>query len=266
MAISIDWPSGVISIPKAYLTLVQSTPTEIRALDINQFRLDLKGLEYTEAGMPWLRTHNNNAPVTVGGVTLARVIEIINGYTVTFEDGQYAVNLAGANSNIGDVTNVNQVSVRSANSAGLTYSKEMEDLAYTNASVWIDTENGASGTNYPMGTPSHPVDTLAAAQVIIGARSLPFRLHLHGTITVAATDSIDEYQVIGDSPMMASIVFVNGCGTDHVHLHGLGVSGDLEGMTDLEDCLVGSTTGFHGRMLSCGIAGPVVLRAHPSKL
>ena len=52
-------------------------------------------------------------------VTRGRVVEIINGYTVTFEDGQYAVNLTGANSNISDVANVNQVSIRAANSAGL---------------------------------------------------------------------------------------------------------------------------------------------------
>jgi hypothetical protein len=52
-------------------------------------------------------------------VVLAMVIEIINGYTVTFEDGQYAVNLVGANSNVGDKVNLNDVSVRSANSAGL---------------------------------------------------------------------------------------------------------------------------------------------------
>jgi hypothetical protein len=55
----------------------------------------------------------------VGGVTLARVVEVINGYTVTFEDGQYAVRLEGANHNIGDVKNVNQVSLVIGNTAGL---------------------------------------------------------------------------------------------------------------------------------------------------
>jgi hypothetical protein len=57
--------------------------------------------------------------VVLGGVTYSRFIEFINGYTITFEDDQYAVNLVGSNNNISDVTNVNQVSVRSQNSAGL---------------------------------------------------------------------------------------------------------------------------------------------------
>jgi hypothetical protein len=129
MAISVNWPTKVINVPKADMTLVQSMPFEIRELNINTFRLALKNLEDDELGIPFLRTHNHNTAVSVGGVTLARVVEIINGYTVTFEDGMYAVNLVGANSNLGDVVNLNSVSVRAANSAGLTE----PDMA---AAVW----------------------------------------------------------------------------------------------------------------------------------
>lgn len=118
MAITINWATKVISIPKADMTLLQASP-EIRELDLNAFRLVLKDLEDDEAGMPYIHTHNHNPPVTVGGTVLARVVEIINGYTITFEDGQYAVKLTGLNSNVSDVTNVNQVSIRAANSAGL---------------------------------------------------------------------------------------------------------------------------------------------------
>ena len=120
MAISINYLTRVISIPKADLTLVQSTPFEVRELDIDAFRLELKDIEDSVGGVPFVDTHRHFTTVTVGGVTLARVVEIINGYTITFENGTYAVNLVGANSNIGDVVNLNEVQVRSANSAGLT--------------------------------------------------------------------------------------------------------------------------------------------------
>jgi len=119
MAITINFPTGVISVPKADMTLIQSTPIEIRELNINTFRLTLKDLEDDAEGQVWATTHNHNTIVTVGGVNLARVVEIINGYTVTFENGAYAVNLVGANSNIADVANLNTVSIRAANSAGL---------------------------------------------------------------------------------------------------------------------------------------------------
>jgi len=115
----IDWAARVIFVPKAETTLVQTLPTEVRSLDLDAFRLALKNLEDDPAGMVYPDTHRHVAPVNVGGVVLARVLEIVNDFTVTFEDGQYAVNLVGANSNVGDRVNVNQVSVRSANSAGL---------------------------------------------------------------------------------------------------------------------------------------------------
>lgn len=119
MAISIDPLTFIISIPKSDMTLVQSTPSEIRELDLNWFRLALKAYEAAEYGMYLQKTHNHNTEVTLGDLTFARVIEILPPYTITFEDGQYAVNLVNANSNVSEKTNVNQVSVRSSNSAGL---------------------------------------------------------------------------------------------------------------------------------------------------
>lgn len=101
------------------MTLVQSTPFEIRELDLDTFRLALKNLEDSEEGICFPDTHRHNTEVSLAGIILARVIEIINDYTITFEDGQYAVNLVGANSNVADKVNLNQVSVRASNSAGL---------------------------------------------------------------------------------------------------------------------------------------------------
>ena len=111
-----NWITKVITIPQSYLTHVSG---DVYELDVNQFRLDLKSIEGSEEGMPFLDTHRHNTEVGIGGITLSRVVEIINGYTITFEEGMYIVNLTGANSNILDVTNLNQVSIRSANSAGM---------------------------------------------------------------------------------------------------------------------------------------------------
>lgn len=119
MAISIDWGTKVITVPQADLTLISGTLYE---LDIDVFRLALKDLEDSEAGMPFLRTHNHNTEVTLSGVTYARIFEIINGYTVTFQDtgSPYTVRCVGANHNLADVTNyVSEVSLIIGNSAGL---------------------------------------------------------------------------------------------------------------------------------------------------
>lgn len=119
MSISIDYTTKVISVPKAYLTLDTMSPYEIRTLDSNQFHLDLRALEFNEQGILFDATHNHTTIVTLGGTTFARLVEIINGYTLTFEDGSYAVAILGANTNFADVLNLNTVSVRTANTAGL---------------------------------------------------------------------------------------------------------------------------------------------------
>lgn len=116
MAVTIDWASGVISVNKIDMTMISATLYE---LDSDVFRKALNALQADVDGMPFLHTHNHSTIITVGGTTLARVIEIINGYTITFEDGQYAVTVVGANTNIADVMNLNQVSLRTNNSAGL---------------------------------------------------------------------------------------------------------------------------------------------------
>jgi len=119
MAVTIDYTKRVISVGKVDMTLVQVTPFEIYELDVNDFRLKLKDIEDNTGGMPFVDTHFHSTAVTVGGKTVTRVFEIINGYTVTFENDTYAVNLVGANNNISDVTNLNQVQVRNSKSMDL---------------------------------------------------------------------------------------------------------------------------------------------------
>jgi hypothetical protein len=120
MAISIEWGTKVITIPQADLTFVSGVLYE---LDVDAFRLDLKDLEDSEEGMPFPDTHRHNTEVVLSGVTYARFVEIINGYTVEFEDtaSPYTVRCTGANHNLADVfvPGTSEVSLIIGNSAGL---------------------------------------------------------------------------------------------------------------------------------------------------
>lgn len=260
MALTIDWGTKVINVPKADTSLVSAGPPEIRSLDIDAFRLELKDLEDSEVGMAFEDTHRHIAPVTVGGVTLARVVEIINGYTVTFENGSYAVNLNGANSNIGDVLNLNNVQVRSANSAGLTYSKSIEDLSFIDGRVYINTSSGQSGTQYPIGTSSFPVDNLTDAQTIISNRSLPKRLFLTGDITVGASVNLDDYDIEGAGSNLAGITFTSGASTNQTIIKSADIQGTVSGPIFITDTSsLGTLSGFEGIMNSGGLAGTTTL-------
>lgn len=118
MAISINWSTKVITVPQADLT---SLGGGIYELDVDVLRLALKSIEDSEEGMGFADTHRHNTQVTLSGVTYARTFEVINGYTITFQDTgtPYTVVCIGANHNIADVKNVNQVSLIIGNSAGL---------------------------------------------------------------------------------------------------------------------------------------------------
>jgi hypothetical protein len=261
MAITIDWNTLVINVPRTDMLLVQSNPTEIRQLDLNAFRLELKSIEASADGMAFLDNHRHNPPVTVGGVTLARVVEIINGYSVTFEDGQYAVNLVGANSNVADVTNVNQVSVRSANSAGLTYSKEIEDQSYLGARIWIDTINGVSGSQYPRGTPADPTDNYDDAIVISETRGLPKRFQLSGQISTSNSQrsdwSFDDW--LGGGTVNASIVFDSPVNLTSAIFEKITLTGSSFGKFSVHNGMLTDFSNYEGNAFNTGIGGTISL-------
>jgi len=117
VSIAINWATKVINVPRADLLFVS---TGLYELDVDAFRLALKDLEDSVDGVAFPDTHRHNTAVILSGVTYSRTFEIINGYTVLFEDlGPYTVRCVGANHNIADVKVVNQVSMLIGNSSGL---------------------------------------------------------------------------------------------------------------------------------------------------
>jgi len=264
MAITIDWSTKVISVPKADLTLIQSEPTEIRELNINNFHSWLRNEEDSETGIPFLPTHNHIAPISIGELTLARVVEIINGYTVTFEDAQYAVNIKGGNSNIAENTNVNQVSVRPFNSAGLVTSAGIEAIEYERA-VWIDVTSPYNGTLYPIGTFRRPVNNLADAKLIAQVRGFSI-IHIIGNITFGATDNIDDFLIIGQSDLATTVTVTSGCSTVNSEFGDVTLTGTLSGVVELRNCTINTISGFVGQAHNCSLTGNISLGGTSSDL
>lgn len=234
MAISIDWSTKVISIPRTDLTLIQLSPTEVRELNTDAFRLELKALEATFYGMAYEKTHTHNPPVQVGGVELSRVIEIINGYTITFEDGQYAVNLQGSNSNIADVVNVNQVSIRSGNSAGLVTSSAIEFGSF-NGRVHVDAINGVQTTTYPAGTSQQPVKSMALAHIVAERRGFD-AIEFIGNYTFGPTDFYSDYEIYGQNVVKTTLTFEYGSILNRCEFYEAKLTGSLTGPTVIERC------------------------------
>ena len=257
MATTINWATKEINISRAGLTLVQSVPNEIRELNLNSFRLDLKDLEDDEEGMAFIRTHNHNTEVLLGGIVYARIVEIINGYTVTFEDGQYAVNLVGANSNVGDVVNLNQVSIRSANAAGLISNSAIEYSSF-NGTVTIDVTSGITGTTFPKGTAQAPVNNTTDALLIAGFRGIT-TIHIIGDITFDTGDDMSHFDIHGEHEE-SSIITVNpGANVTDSAFSNCTLQGSMDGSTTISHCKILDVSIVSGLIEKSIIGGTLTL-------
>ena len=184
MAININWATRIISIPRSFLTLISGIRYQ---LSVETLRLALKGLEDSEEGIAFPDTHLRNAPVSLSGITYAQTFEIVNGYTITFEDtgSPYRVECIGANHNISDVQNVNNVSLVVGNSAGM-----------------IVVETGVSGltpgeSSLLTGISSIPAQTVAELTAI----TIPVDVQKINAAEVIGTGTVgDTWRGVGVSP------------------------------------------------------------------
>lgn len=123
MALTLDAATRVFTILQADLTFVSGALYDV---DTDALRLEMMDLLDDEDYMYLPDAFSHNTEVTIAGVTYARLIEMINSFSLTFEDtgSAYAVRFIGSNSNMFDAENgilniTEKVSYIPTNSAGL---------------------------------------------------------------------------------------------------------------------------------------------------
>jgi hypothetical protein len=120
MAISVNPATRRITVPQSDLTPLGGA---LYQLDVDWLRQQLKDWEDSEVGMTLPDTHRHNTTAVLSGATYARLVEIINGYTLEFQTTgtPYTVSCTGANHNLADVfiPGSSGVSLIIGNSAGL---------------------------------------------------------------------------------------------------------------------------------------------------
>ena len=130
MALTIDPATKTVTIPQSDLTLVSGT---LYAADTNQIRKDLMTLLASEDYIWMPDAFIHNAEYTVAGVTYARALITINGWSYTFSpDSQWTARLEGSNNDFFDVEagvlNQNQVQVIPTNAAGLITNPKIDEI------------------------------------------------------------------------------------------------------------------------------------------
>ena len=255
--ITVIWETKEIFVPRDTMLKVQSTPVEIRQLDLYEFHNKLRELEAEARGMVWDITHEYIPPKEISGVPLARVINIINDYTVTFEDGLYNVNIKNGNSNIADRVNKNSVGVNTSNSAGLQDLSSLQAASFGDGAVALDQLKGTDGTIYPIGTRGSPARRWADAKAIANSRNMS-KIIVIGTAIAGLGDDISNMTIIGTNPMVSILVVYDEAVTTNVYIQECYFTGILDGGTILRNCVVGNTHYFDGFIENCAIAADVI--------
>jgi hypothetical protein len=249
MAPTVDWPTGVITIPKADSTQLQVSPVERRSLDLTQLILDIRALESSVAGRVFPRVADYTSSSTLSGTEFAPQLNIrAEYYTITFEDGPYQLVLNGANSNISDVQNLNQVQVIPQNSAGLVSLTEINNaLKSVNDTVYYNSSTGEAGTTSGIGQPDRPSNNLEDV-IAIATRDSKRRVNIGTSLTI--DEALPGYTIVTQGTN--NYLTFTGTNTAGLSAQDLIVTGSINGVARLFTCTVGALTGFDGMMRNCG--------------
>ena len=259
MALTIDFANKIIYPDRADMTQIQSTPIEIYQLDLNSFHQGMRNLEDDEGGIWADVTHDYASPTTLSGVTYARLVEIINNYTVTFlPDSAWVVQVVGGNSNVGDRVNPNNVSVQVANSAGLQDAASLQAASF-NGEVALKPSSSNAGTTFPNGTREFPVNNTADAIAICVDRGIE-RIVITESMTLSDGDFSAGYIFVSDNPAVVTLTLTTG-GADVTNcvFENITVTGEMDGNSVFRQCAILDATSINGFLFECALFGTITL-------
>jgi hypothetical protein len=257
VAVTVNFVTKIISINKVDMVLIQSTPTEIYQLDMDVLRTTLNDIMDNADGIVHDTIISHNAGVTVSGAILAQVIQFINGYTITFEDAQYAVNIVGANTDLGDKVNVNQVSVRTSNSAGLQDLNSLQAASFSGA-VAIDVTSSFTGTTFPVGTRDKPVNNLADALSIAQTRGIA-HFNILRSMTIDTVDFSNGFVFRGDNVRSVIVTIAAGANVTDCEFQNMTIMGTLDNNNQIRQCLVFNVTQVNGTIKESALLGTITI-------
>ena len=279
MAITVNWATKVVFIPENEPSVSSVVGASHYEYDLDLLRLELKAIEGSEEGMPFVDIHQHTTSFTIGNIELARVVAIINGYTIEFENGNYQVDLVGANADIHLNRVVNDVSLNTGNTAGLittattislvsaavwdtlisdhviagTMGREVGGLDYA-GQIWVDTAGGGSAGSVVNvnGTRINPVDNFTDMAALMAATGYN-DINLKGSITFTASCTNANWINTGAS----ATVILNGQDVTGSYFNRVGVWGDAASSTGilLDGCNLVNLTNWQGSAVRCVLVG-----------
>jgi hypothetical protein len=124
--------------------------------------------------------------------------------------------------------------------------------------VHIDTVNGASGTDYPLGTLQYPINNLADAITVATNNGLQ-ELRILDDFTSVTGDILSGYTVTGRGREYVTLTLGPGTTTSDTAFRDMTVQGTQSGETHYYDCEILDLNDVHCLFENCRLAGTLLM-------
>ena len=125
--------------------------------------------------------------------------------------------------------------------------------------VWVDQDNGVSGTDELKGNAQFPVNNIPDAVSICVTRGLPKTIFILGNLTIDTGDDVSGFQLIGQNPARTTLVVNDLSNTLNTAIKEVALSGFLDGNTIVRNCNIGNITYFSGEIHDSQLKGKITL-------
>jgi len=139
--------------------------------------------------------------------------------------------------------------------------QQLDDIQYAsyNGGVTVDLNSSYTGTDHPVGTPREPVNNFEDALLIIERVGLPKKFFVVGDAVINNANDFTNYVFVGDSESKTTFTIMADATTIGCEFYDALVTGVLDGMNEIVNCIVKDLTYFNGKIYGCGLLGDIVL-------
>jgi len=245
MALTVDYSVTpfLITIPQSDLTLESGTKYK---LTVDEFWVLLRDFTDEQNTMAQPKLYRR-IPATSSTPSITEIEELY--YALQFEDGMYSVNIINGNTNIREVEVKNQVSVNTNNTTGFIDPVFLEYSTFSGG-VSVKESSVYSGSTYPVGTPSQPVNNFTDALTIAENHGFTSFL-VTGDVTINSGNDFTGYSFYGAGQNLSEMMLDPSAMLVNCSFFDARIAGTLDGDTHIEDCIIGSLTFISGVIEQC---------------
>ena len=254
MALTVDYSVTpfLITIPQSDLTLESGTKYK---LTVDEFWVLLRDFTDEQNTMAQPKLYRR-IPATSSTPSITEIEELY--YALQFEDGMYSVNIINGNTNIREVEVKNQVSVNTNNTTGFIDPVFLEYSTFSGG-VSVNESSAYSGSTYPVGTPSQPVNNFTDALTIAEDHGFTSFL-VAGDVTINSGNDFTDYSFYGAGQNLSEMMLDPSAMLVNCSFFGARIAGTLDGDTHVEDCIIGNLNFVSGVIERCILEpGTIVL-------